>query len=97
MVLTVHPPEPCERLAELILSCDVSDLAVLWTAGKMAEPSMVRLSEAGVAGVQGEDAVTAAHAQLAVALGDAVADVEINPLVVHPTGATAVDGLLLRA
>jgi acyl-CoA synthetase (NDP forming) len=49
MVLTVHPPEPSERLADLILSCDVSDLAVLWTAGKMAEPSMVRLSEAGVA------------------------------------------------
>lgn len=49
MVLTVHPPEPSERLADLILSCDVSDLAVLWTAGKMAEPSMIRLSEQGVA------------------------------------------------
>jgi hypothetical protein len=40
-----------------------------------------------------------ALAQLAVACGDAVADVEINPLVVHPAGegVTAVDGLLLRA
>jgi acyl-CoA synthetase (NDP forming) len=49
MVLTVHPPEPSERLADLILGADASNLAVLWTAGKMSKPSIERLGDRGIA------------------------------------------------
>ena len=49
LVLTVHPPEPSERLADLILSSEVDDLAVLWTAGRMAASARERLMAAGVA------------------------------------------------
>ncbi|QEC50532.1 acetate--CoA ligase family protein [Baekduia soli] len=49
LVLTVHPPEPSERLADLILGAGAGDLAVLWTAGAMAAPARRRLMEAGVA------------------------------------------------
>jgi len=49
MVLTVHPPRRSEELAELILSTEARDLAVLWTAGRMAAPARERLMGAGVA------------------------------------------------
>jgi acyl-CoA synthetase (NDP forming) len=49
LVLTVHPPDPSERLADLILSTEVEDLAVLWTAGRMAAPARERLMGHGVA------------------------------------------------
>lgn len=49
LVLTVHPPEPSEKLADLILSTEASDLAVLWTAGRMAAPARERLMAAGLA------------------------------------------------
>jgi acyl-CoA synthetase (NDP forming) len=49
LVLTVHPPEPSEKLADLILSAEARDLAVLWTAGRMAAPARERLMGAGLA------------------------------------------------
>jgi len=49
LVLTVHPPEASERLAELVIAARAEGLAVLWTAGAMAAPSRRRLMEAGVA------------------------------------------------
>jgi acyl-CoA synthetase (NDP forming) len=49
LVLTVHPPDPSERLADLILGAEATDLAVLWTAGAMATPARRRLMAAGVA------------------------------------------------
>lgn len=49
LVLTVHPPEPSERLADLILAADAPGLAVLWTAGAMSAPARQRLAEAGLA------------------------------------------------
>ncbi len=49
LVLTVHPPEPSERLADLILEAKAEGLVVLWTAGRMAAPARRRLALAGVA------------------------------------------------
>lgn len=49
LVLTVHPPEPSERLADLVLDAGAERLAVLWSAGAMSAPARRRLAEAGVA------------------------------------------------
>lgn len=49
LVLTVHPPEPSEQLADLILGARAQGLAILWTAGAMAAPARHRLMRAGVA------------------------------------------------
>lgn len=49
MVLTVHPPRRSDELAELILSVGAPNLAVLWTAGRMAAPARERLMGDGVA------------------------------------------------
>lgn len=49
LVLTVHPPQRSEELADLILGTEASDLAILWTAGRMAAPARERLMAAGLA------------------------------------------------
>ena len=49
LVLTVHPPEASDRLADLVIAAQAPDLAVLWTAGAMAAPARVKLMHAGVA------------------------------------------------
>ena len=49
LVLTVHRPEDSDRLADLVLGADATNLAVLWTAGEMSLPARRRLSEAGLA------------------------------------------------
>jgi acyl-CoA synthetase (NDP forming) len=49
LVLTVHPPEPSERLAEMILAAAARALAVLWTAGAMSAPARRRLMLGGIA------------------------------------------------
>ena len=69
LVLTVHPPEPSEKLADLILSTEASDLAVLWTAGRMAAPARERLMAAGLAVF--EDAERCMRALAARSLVDA--------------------------
>jgi acyl-CoA synthetase (NDP forming) len=49
LVLTVHPPEPSERLADLVLEARAERLAVLWTAGAMSAPARRRLAVGGIA------------------------------------------------
>lgn len=49
LVLTVHPPEASERLADLVIGAEARDLAVLWTAGQMAAAARQKLMTAGVA------------------------------------------------
>jgi len=49
LVLTVHPPEPSERLADLVLDARAERLAVLWTAGAMSAPARRRLAMGGIA------------------------------------------------
>lgn len=49
LVLTVHPPQASEHLADLLLEARAPGLGVLWTAGSMSAPARRRLAEAGMA------------------------------------------------
>ena len=52
LVLTVHPPDISQRLAELVLrgvQATATPLAVLWMAGGMSAPSIAWLREQGLA------------------------------------------------
>jgi acyl-CoA synthetase (NDP forming) len=90
LVLTVHPPEASERLADLTIAARTHGLAVLWTAGAMAAASRRRLMESGIAVF--EDAgrcmqALAARADVTPAPAETTAAVPPSPLRLPSTAA----------
>src|SRR5262249_11375602 len=47
LVLTVHPPDASERLADLVLDARADRLAGLWAAGAVSPPARARVAPAG--------------------------------------------------
>lgn len=97
LVLTVHPPDISQRLAELLLRvCEATSvpLVVLWMAGQMSAPAIAWLREQGMAVF--EDAERCGRALAARALIGRPADGPPLPALAAWTGVESIPGAPLE-